>query len=253
MQIFVPEAALAYGFRNEPRGTHTSRTMMFREASTLFAATDAATSYEAMRQLVIDDNITLKNTLSTRKETFRRLAELYGLRSDILLYRALRDLWEAAPEEQPLLAMLCALARDPLLRVTAPFVLELPEGQPVTRFQVEEQVRAAYPDRYRPGILTGLGRRTISSWKQAGHLRGRLHKVRARAISGPASAAYALLLGYLCDLRGTFLFETVWAKTLDTSAENLDALAFGASQRGWLDYRRLGDVCELRFSHLMRS
>src|SRR5271163_953113 len=124
MQTAVPETALAFGFRNDPLGTHTSRTMMLREATALFAATDAQTSYEAMRQLVIEDNIALKDTLSTRKETFRRLSELYGLRSDILLYRALRDLWDANPVEQPLLAILCALARDPLLRVTAPFVLE---------------------------------------------------------------------------------------------------------------------------------
>lgn len=252
MQIFVPETALPYGFRNEPLGTHTSRTMMLREISALFAASDAQTSFEAMRQLVVEENITLKDTLSTRKETFRRLSELYGLRSDIILYRALRDLWDANAIEQPLLAILCALARDPLLRVTAPFILEQPEGTAITRFQLEEQARAAYPDRYRPGTLLGLGRRTISSWQQSGHLHGRLNKVRSHTSSGPASAAYALLLGYLCDQRGTLLFDTLWAKTLDTSTVNLDALAFAASQRGWLEYRRLGDVCEIRFARLMR-
>jgi hypothetical protein len=123
LQIAVPVPALSRGFHNEPIGTHTSRTMMLREVSVLFAATNATTSYDDIRRLIVDDNITLKSTLSTRKETFRRLKELYGLRTDILLYRALRDLWDANAEEQPVLAILCALARDPLLRVTAPFVL----------------------------------------------------------------------------------------------------------------------------------
>ena len=123
----------------------------------------------------------------------------------------------------------------------------------MTKTQMEEQIAAAFPARYQPGVLAGLGRRTISSWEQSGHLRGRLHKVRARAVSGPAGAAYALLLGYLCGQRGAFLFETLWSKALDTSPDNLDALAFAASQRGWLEYRRLGDVCELRFSCLMRA
>ena len=253
MDIPVPDAARSHGFRNEPLGTHTSRTIMLREVTAVFAATDPHTSFEAIRRLVVDDNITLKDTLSTRKETFRRLSELYGLRDNIILYRALRDLWEAAPEERPLLAMLCALARDPLLRVTAPFVLEQAEGQPVSKLQLEEQIALAYPSRYEPGILSGMGRRTISSWQQSGHLQGRLHKVRARAVSGPANVAYGLLLGHLCGLRGTFLFETLWARALDTSEANLDALAFAASQRGWLKYHRLGDVCELRFSHLMRA
>lgn len=254
MPIIVPETALSSGFRNEPVGTHTSRTLMLREITTLFAATDAQTSYQAIRRLIVEDNIALKATLATRKETFRRLAELYGLRNDLVLYRALRELWNADRAEQPLLAMLCALARDPLLRVTAPFVLEQPEGQTVTRLQLEEQVREAYPDRYAATTRAALGSHTLSSWEQSGHLQGRrLHRVRARAVSGPAAAAYALMLGYLCEGRGAFLFETLWARALDTSAVDLDAMAFAAAQRGWLDYRRLGDVCELRFPQLLRA
>ena len=253
MRIAVPETALDYGFRNKPYGTHTSKTMMLREITALFAATDARTTYEAMRDLVVEDNITLKQTLSTRKETFRRLTELYGLRCDILLYRALRDLWDMNPEEQPLLAMLCALARDPLLCVTAPFVLEQPEGASVTRLQLEEQIQSVYPGRYAATTRNTIGKNTVSSWEQSGHLQGKKNKVRARALSGPANAAYALLLGYLCDQRGAFLFETLWAKALDAPAGHLDALAFAASQRGWLEYRRLGNICEIRFSHLMRA
>jgi hypothetical protein len=253
MQIYVPETAFQYGFRDEPVGTHTSRTMMLRDVTALFAASDAETPYEKLRMLVIDDNITLKATLSTRKETFRRLAELYGLRNDLVLYRALRRLWDANANERPLLAILCALARDPLLRATAPYILNQSEGQTVTQVQLQEQVAQNYPDRYTAGVLKRLAKNSISSWEQSGHLQGRLHKVRGRAVSGPACAAYALLLGYLCEARGMRLFETFWARALDASPANLDSLAFAASQRGWLDYRRLGDVCELRFPQLIET
>ena len=49
------------------------------------------------------------------------------------------------------------------------------------------------------------------------------------------------------------MFETFWARVLDLSPIELDALAFGASQRGWIDYRRAGDVVEIGFSYLMRG
>ncbi len=253
MQIFVPETALAFGFNNRSTGAHISKTMMLREAKMLFAAATPQTSYEEMRGLVVEDNITLKKTLSTRKETFQRLTQLYGLRNEILLYRALRDVWDAEEAEQPLLALLCTMARDPLLRNTASLVLEKTEGESVTRQEMVDVTKAAYPGVYAATSCESVGKHTISSWRQSGHLQGRRYKLRSRAVSGAASAAYALLLGYLCDQRGAFLFETLWAKTLDTSAGNIDALAFAASQRGWLEYRRLGAVCELRFSHLMRS
>lgn len=248
----VPETATQYGFRIEPRGTHTSKTMMLREIRMLLAATDGQTPFEEMRRLVMEENLTLKTTLSTRRETFRRLSELYGLRADILLYRALRDLWDVDEAEQPLLALLCAMARDPLLRVTAPFVLEQPLGETVSRDALKEQIAIAFPGRYSPATLHGIGKNTISSWEQAGHLSGRLKKVRACAAPGPASAAYSLFLGYLCGVRGLYLFDTLWAKALDTTPTNLDASAFTASQRGWLEYRKMGDVCEISFSHLTR-
>jgi hypothetical protein len=226
--------------------------MMLRELSLLFAASSPEADYTELRWLVLDENVLLKKTASNRKEVFSRLVELYGLRREIQLYRALRDLWQANENERPMLAILCALARDPLLRVTAPVVLEQPEGSSVTPQMLEAQVVTVYPDRYSPIMLARIGQNTISSWAQSGHLSGRLKKIRRRAVSGPASTAYALLLGYLCGVCGVLLFETFWANVLDVSPGTLDAQAFAASQRGWIDYRRIGDVADVGFSFLMR-
>ena len=66
-----------------------------------------------------------------------------------------------------------------------------------------------------------------------------------------AATAYALLLGHLCGVRGSFLFETGWADVLDAAPGQLDCLAVAASQRGWIDYRRLGSVVEIGFSRLL--
>src|SRR6266849_4464146 len=137
----IPEAAAGYGFVRSPVGTHTSKTMMLRELTLLMGASRAEAEYAERRGLVVGENVTLKGTQATRKETFQRLGQLYGLRREMVLYRALRDLWSVGEGERPLLALLCASARDPLLRVTAPAVLEVPEGSVVTPQRLEEQVQ----------------------------------------------------------------------------------------------------------------
>ena len=60
------------------------------------------------------------------------------------------------------------------------------------------------------------------------------------------------MVGYLCGARGTLLFESYWAALLDTPEPTMDSYAFSAAQRGWLDYRRLGNVADIGFSFLLR-
>ena len=69
----------------------------------------------AYERAVLDDNVLGKDTVGARQRTLRYLRELYLLRPDSLLFRALRDLWTDDPAGQPLLAGLCALARDPVV------------------------------------------------------------------------------------------------------------------------------------------
>jgi hypothetical protein len=226
---------------------------MLHELSLLVNASAAGISYEDLRRLVREENVCLKKTDSTRRETFRRLRELYSLHPDCILYRALRDLWPADERERPLLAFLCASARDPLLRATAPAVLDQPEGAVVKPQMLEAALQESYPDHYSPITRATVGRHAISSWAQAGHLSGRTSKIRARPFAGPVSAAYALLLGHLCGARGALLFETFWIRALDIPPGNADSLAFAASQRGWIDYRRMGDITDISFSFLTRE
>src|SRR5438309_3395010 len=138
----VPGAAAGFGFAVSPIGTHSSKTMMLREMSLLIGASDDGATYADLHLLAVEENVILKSTLSNRKEVLKRLRELYGLRREITLYRALRDLWPYAGAEQPLLAFLCAAARDPLLRATAPLMLEQPEGAAVPPQMLEAEVEA---------------------------------------------------------------------------------------------------------------
>ncbi len=251
--FLAPASALAAGFENEPRGAHTSRTMMLTELRSLLAACPQDAPPSRYRDAVVDENVLLKKTVATRRVSFSRLRELYSLDHDTILFRALRDLWDGDVMAQPLLALLCASARDPLLRATADTVLSVPRGNRVAWQSLSKAVDEHFPRRYNPTTLDAIGQHAASSWLQSGHLRGKLEKIRSQADSKPSSVAYALLLGHLCGTRGEGLFQTVWSRLLDAPPHALHEQAAAASQRGWIDYRRSGNVTEVRFSYLLRG
>lgn len=253
MSTAIPEAATKFGFINDPVGTLGSRTIMLAELRLLLASCPQSASTDEYRSAIIDQNVLLKQTEATRRESFRRLRELYALSNTTLHFRALRDLWEDDPQAQPLLALLCAAARDPLLRCTAEVILTAPVDVQITPLLFSQAVEVGFPERYNSTTLTAIGKHAASSWRQSGHLSGQLKKVRSRAESRPAALVYALFLGYLCGSRGEGLFQTLWSRLLDAPTHILHDQAFTASQRGWIEYRHTGGVTDVDFRYLLRE
>jgi hypothetical protein len=243
----------SFGFRNGPRGVHTSRTIMFAELHDLLAALPATATREEYRQAILRDNVLGKKTLATRRGTAKRLGELYALDLRVPLFRLLRFFWKVDQEGRRLLAFLCASARDPLLRLTAPPVLTAKEGETVAKESLEKAVEEADPDRFKPGICQAIARRAASSWTQAGHLSGHVVKKRSHPVVTPANTAYALVLGYLCGVRGQLLLTTYWARLLDEPTNRIARLAAEASRRGWLNFRQAAGVIEIRFPDLLTA
>ena len=167
------------------------------------------------------------------------------------MFYALRTLAEADPGSLPLLALLSGVTRDALLRSSASVILRTPVGAPVSAVDISAEVARGMPDRLAPGILDKVGRNAASSWTQSGHLSGRAKKIRDRAEPSVGSVSFAMFLGHLSGARGLGLYETLWASLLDTSPDKLDAMAFAASQRGLMEYRRMGEVAEFGFSGLL--
>lgn len=250
--LFVPEFAIAYGFVNGPGGTHTSRTIMLRELGLLLDACAADSRYGDYASAIIDDNVLLKQTASTRLRSLRALRELYSLKPDSVLFQALRDLWTEDAEAQPSLALLCAVARDPLLRATAPVVLAGPMGQVISAGQLATAATEGFPDHYNGSTAAKIGRNVASSWTQAGYLAGHLTKTRMATTPHTVAVAYALLQGHLCGARGEALFDTFWLRLLDAPRHRLRDLAVAASQAGFIDLRQAGAVTEITFSYLLR-
>lgn len=249
----IPKIVSKYGLSASAVGAHTGRTMMLSELTLLLDASAPDAGYADLRSLVVQNNVLLKKTSSSRVEAFQRLRSLYGLETGLVVWRVLRKLWFVNDSERPLLALLCALGRDALLRATADTVLDQPVGSAVTPQMMEAALSAAFPGRYSQVVVASVGRNTLSSWAQSGHLERRREagkdvKFRVAVQSGVAAGAYALFLGYLTGVQGIHLFNTVFCRALDAPPNTIDSLAFAASQRGWLEYRRLGNVVEISFS-----
>ncbi len=226
---------------------------MLAELRQLLASCPHARDIDDYRMAIVDDNVLGKRTVTTRKESLRRLRELYALTPSVILFRALHELWEVDAGAQPLLALLCATARDPILRATADLILDVPAGDVVTPHMIADAAEHEFPGRYNPTMLANIGRHAASSWQQSGHLIGRLEKRRGRAESRPAAVTYALLLGYLCGGRGDALFTTLWARLLDAPTTTLREQAQAAAREGYFDLRSGGGVTEIGFRHLLRD
>lgn len=233
------------------KGTHTSRTIMLDELSTLLETLPSEASRADYLAAVIEHNVLGKQTAATRKLTAQRLSELYVLDPNIALFRVLRRFWQDETAGRPLLALLCSLARDPLLRATAAPVLAMTSGEELSRQRITDAIRLAVGDRLNDSTLDKVVRNVSSSWAQSGHLEGRVRKFRHIIRPTPLATAYALMLGYLEGLRGGRLFETQWTKVLDTSPAELRYVAAEAKRLHGLDLKSAGDVIEIGFTTVL--
>jgi hypothetical protein len=239
------------GFKSGTSGTHTSRTIMVEGLSALIAATPEGATREDFVRAIVEDNVLGKSTTSTRRITAQRLTELFALDTSVPIFRALARFWAVDRESQAVLALLCALARDPLLRATAPAVLGLRDGQSFDRDAMAAALRLHAGSRLNESILDKVVRNAASSWTQSGHLNGRTLKRRQHIKSTPTLVTMSLFLGYLQGLRGPSLLRTNWCDVLDSTPEALSNMAVRSSMAGFMRFRQAGEVVEINFPDLL--
>lgn len=233
----------AFGLRPAGGGPHQSKTMMFAELDSLLSADP--TDPSQLMAAAIESNALGKATRKTRELTFRQMAALYGLTTQPPLTRALFALWRYDPPGRRLLALLVALARDPLLRDTGPVIVDGPLGDSLKRPAFEAALLAAHPNRFSQKMLRSLAQNCASTWTQSGHLEGAVNKVRRRVLPTPATVALAALLATASGFGGPSILSSAWIKVLDLSPEGaLDQLR-QAEALGLSRVRSAGDVTEI--------
>ena len=243
--------ATRFGFRCGERGTHGSRSIMLPDLRQLLASTSVSAEYEDYRVAITEGNVLGKGTASTRLWSWKKLRELYGLDPSLAVFRCFRALWETDSAGRPLLAILCACARDPLLRTSGVVILQAPVGSVITSGDFAQAIERVAPGRFSPKTLRSMGSNLYASWTQSGHLTDGKTRRRGHPAVSPETIAYALVLGRLTGARGPLLFSTFWAALLDSPRDTLYDLAARASQLGWIDLRRMGSVVDVGFSKLL--
>ena len=239
------------GFRWGDRGTHTSRTIMLDELRAVLENCKPDAGRRDYLTAIHEDNCLGKRTASTRKLSSQRLSELYALDPEVLLFRVMRRCWYADRDGQALLALLLALARDPLLRASAPPLLRMRPGEELARQQLTDALRRVVGSRLSESTVDKVVRNVASSWTKSGHLTGRGRKVRQTVTPTAAATSFALLLGYLAGKRGQALFDSLWAQVLDAPAGELIHLAVDARRLGFLEMSHSGGVIDVAFSLLL--
>lgn len=246
----LPPSAFGAGFKAGAKGAHSSRTMMLNDLGAVFAATDATAQRKFYVAVITESNCLGKPTASTRRLSAQRLSELYGLDPEIPLFRVFRRLWDLDPQGRSLLALLMAIARDPLLAATVEPVISLPIGSEFQRDAVREGLQKVTGERLNADTLEKVLRNVASSWTQSGHLSGRTFKRRCLVAPTVHAALLALYLSYLTGFRGVDLFNSGWFMVMDCPPGRARELALEAKRLALIDLRIAGEVVDLKLDRL---
>lgn len=238
------------GFRVAPGGVHLSKTMMFSELAAILERAPGAGAAD-VECAVIDENVLGKPTGTARRLALSRLNTLYGVLTPRPIQLAALRLWQRNATGRRLLAFLCALAREPLLRQSADPVLDAPQGAAIRWPDLAAAIEREHPARYSAKMLKSLAQNCASSWTQSGHLKGKVAKRRSLAEPSPEAAAFAALLGSIAGFGGPALLRSPWMRVLDRSETDLLSLLRRAESAGLAHVRAGGGVVQIEVRHHM--
>lgn len=251
-QMEANETLIRHGFKSGKGSAHTSRTIMLDELILLFdaVATESA-PIEDYQRAILEANCLGKRSSKTRALSLGHLVDLYSLDPAKSIFRAMRYLWGRDPGARAMIALMAAYTRDPLLREYAPFLLEKKVGAVIPRASVESLLEAKNPGRFSKATLKSTAQNLNASFTKSGHLVGRATKTRALAPSTPGSVTFSLFLAHLSSLRGMDLFSNEFTALLDAPKDAIIDQAELAARRGWMHYKRIGDVVEVAFPEIL--
>lgn len=246
------DKAQSFGFKFSDGGPHIGRTMLLEDITRLLSVVPAGAEAEVYRQAIVDNNVLRKETETTRRETFRRLRELYGLSEKVPMFSAYRDLVAFDPDSIALLSLLVAWTRDPLLRGTTSAIFSASVGSTVTGDDVRHALMERFPNHHNAPSIAKIARYTASTWTQSGHLVGRTKKIRQRVQPRPAAVTLALLLAHVSDFHGEALFTSPWCRLLDLTPGQATSLGTQAHRENLLNLKIIGSVVEIDFPRFIR-
>ena len=237
--------------KQKKSSVHTSRTMMLAELSKVL---DYSSGTNTNFETLLSENVIAKQTQTNKSATNKYLRQLYLLDDSEPIFKVFHYFWSmATANEKPILALLLAITRDFLLAESIDTVINTSHANRVDVSAIELCIESNHPKRYTNKTRLSLAQNIASSWKQTGHITGKMKNIRTQVTPGYYSVAYALFLGYIHGLRGDFLFKTKWTKVLDCSENELRNLAQEAAKRELLSFHYAGNVTVVNFKTLIQK
>ena len=189
---------------------------MLADLTALLSAHPPRPSATTSTGCIVEENCLGKKTTSNRWLTARHLADLYGLDQGVTVFRLLRFFWSADAAARPMLALLCAKARDALL---AP-VRQESAGDEARRDADQRGLRQLFQPRAAGPVQRGhdhdrLAQNVGASWTQAGFFKGKITKSRTRPVVTPAVAAYALAWATCAACAAKSCWKAIGRRLLD--------------------------------------
>lgn len=245
----------AFGLKLNTISTpHTSKTIMVDELSLLIGDSSISfTSAQEVRNLALSENLLRKQSSAAKENAIQRLIAFYALDDSIAVFRLLKHFWKFSQANRHLLAIQCATSRDPLLRISADYVLSLTPGQPFEKDKLKALIVAETKGHFGENTTNSMVRNLASSWTQSGHLLGKTGKKRSKVVATVENVAYAIAIGYLSGVRSDALYTSLYARMTDLSNHQIDSMLHESSRRGWINYRRTGSVLDIDIRPLLTS
>jgi hypothetical protein len=156
---------------------------MLADLTALLSAAPKTAKREEFNRLIVEENVLGKRTTSNRWLTARHLADLYGIDPTVTVFRLLRMFWTTDAPARPMLALLCALARDALLRSSAPLVLGTKPGESLTSGDLINHFESESPGRFSESMIRSLSQ----TWPRPGRRQGSSGARSTKSASGPWS------------------------------------------------------------------
>ena len=229
---------------------HHSRTIMFQELQRVLDFGIEDDSY----QTSMEQNVLSKNTSSNQEKTNWYLKKLYRFDLNDNEFLCLKYFWINTPlEYKPLLALVCSIANDFLLRESISVVMNTTLGEKVEIEKFEMNIEAYHPDRFSKKSKRSNAQNIASSWKQTGFIQGRMKNIRVRPELSYQVIAFALIIGYLKGLRGDFLVTSNLVKALDVPSSKLKDYISEAASHDLLKFQSSGNVNTFSFKQLIEN
>ncbi len=228
------------------------------ELALLLAGADADAPPDALRQLVLEQNIASKKSAAARTKVWGQLRQRYILDSTAPEYADFVASFRSTPRhaEQGLLCYLLFARTDRLFRevtlsAIAPYLARA--DRPIDSVEVQarlDALLAAQGLQWTEETRETVRQHLLSALKDFGVLRGGIKKRTTRLHIGPVVTWYAARLAQLEGRTARQGLDSVWFRLLGLDADGAIVALHEAAQTGILAFRLQAEVVELELRPL---